>query len=50
MLCKEIPDEVPIESEVSSTNVDEKADSEVPMELGMFFNTLFFKGSLKLVS
>jgi len=49
VLCKEIPDEVPVESEVSSTNVDEKADSEVPMELGMFFNTVFnyFKGLYK---
>lgn len=46
VLCKENPDEVPIESEVSSTQVDEKADLEVPMELGMIFSVLFFKSVL----
>lgn len=41
MLCKEATDEVPVES-VSSTQVDEKAVEEVPMELGMFVE-LFYK-------
>lgn len=43
VLCKDATDEVPVES-VSSTQVDEKAEDEVPMELGMF-GELFHKPS-----
>lgn len=42
MLCKEATDEVPVES-VTSTQVEEKADEEVPMELGMFVKLFYWK-------